>query len=289
MNQQEQQALRALYRQTRNEQPSHMLDRRIRQAAMQQRQRRRPRWIWGLSMAAVLVLSFSLVLQLGVQDAGLPAEYEQDLHKPLSSTPHEPPESAPAPAFAPPGVPSSPSRSTPGMKKELLRPPRQLADEAEISTQASEQRLTESIQSLGAARTEDQASSRGQGGTKPAPMARVAPTPVTTPVLPTLPVQLLTWQAWSSALTVIERDSDHLEIVHQGRKIVDLKRSEQGTRFNAWRGSEFIGVKADWSVSRYQFGDCHTDSSYQVCVWDGDVHAVFDGARLDHIRWWQAQ
>ncbi len=291
MNQQQQQALRELYRQTRDEQPSQMLDRRIRQAARQQLQRRRPRWIWGLSTAAVLVLSFSLVLELGVQDAGAPAEYEQELGKPLSSATHESPESAPAPApaSAPPGAPSSASRGAPGMKKELFRQPPPLADEAEMSARASEQHPTESVQSLEAARTPHPASGQRAGDTMQAPKSRVVPEAMTRPVLPELPLQASAWQALSSALTVIEPAADRLEIVHNGQKILSLTRLEQGARFKAWPGSQFIGVKADWSVSRHQFTDCHAESGYQVCVWDGDVQAVFDGARLDHLRWRQAQ
>ena len=68
MSDPQQDKLRELYRRSRQEQPSVDLDRQIRDAARRPVQRRSRRWIWGLSTAAVLMLSFTVVLDLYLGD-----------------------------------------------------------------------------------------------------------------------------------------------------------------------------------------------------------------------------
>ena len=73
MTEREDQDLLSLYRRSSQEQPSALLDQRVRNAARRTIKSRRPGWKWGLSTAAVLVLSFSVVLQTYF-DEGRPQE-----------------------------------------------------------------------------------------------------------------------------------------------------------------------------------------------------------------------
>lgn len=71
MNEHQEQHLRDLYQLSRKEQPSTTMDKRIRQAAQGQIASRRNKWVRALSTAAVVVLSFSIVLDITQQQPEL--------------------------------------------------------------------------------------------------------------------------------------------------------------------------------------------------------------------------
>jgi len=79
MNDADDEIIRALYKQSHQEQPSEFLDKRIRKAAQRALSQNRRRWIWGLSTAAVMVLSFNIVLDLFINKPELTESYVDDI------------------------------------------------------------------------------------------------------------------------------------------------------------------------------------------------------------------
>lgn len=276
MNEQQQNRLRELYRRSRQEQPSAALDQRILNSARRVRNRGRNRWVWGLSTAAVALLSFNVVLQIYF-DASGPMEAEMlDLpsYKPRASAESTSPSSPPRPPsqmmeqrMPLPAAPveeavieSYELRPQPMMAPELL-----LQDRAADIKREKERALFK--RSVAGAQRMQKSKSRH---------------------LPRLPSRLDELLARATGLSGEETASGKV-IVYAGNKLIlTVEDNEKGSRFKAWQGVQVLGITQDWNFTPSDLDACRKQTVFTSCNLPSGVVGFYSDGRLDHISWIQA-
>ncbi len=270
MNEQQQDKLRELYRRSRNEQPSIEMDQSIRIAALRALNRGRRKWLWGLSSAAVVLLCFSIVMQLVVDQ---PAQFElesEDMS--ISEYPASPslkPRSANESqlidqkiAGAGPVAESMPSLAADSSLEEI----RSLAKrEAAL--------LLEN-------KTEDEQHALSEDASFDILRSRQAI------AIPKLPTDLAGLKAMRAGLSGEER-AGKISLYAHDKLILVASPETGGFAFRAWPGAQVLGVKVDWDVLPAQWMDCEQENVYLRCVLEQGVDGYFEGQRLDHISWQQ--
>lgn len=103
--------------------------------------------------------------------------------------------------------------------------------------------------------------------------------------IPTLPVELdLLLQLNPSVHG--QKSSSGLVTIYAGNKLIlTLSAGDQFFIFNAWRGTEKLGVKVNWDKKSTQFEHCVDQDAYINCELKDQVHGLFEDDRLDHISW----
>jgi hypothetical protein len=265
MTDHEHKALAALYSRTRDEQPSQLLDRRILNAAQRQAGRRQRRWIVGLSTAAVLVLSLSVVLQTLWQ----PNEVAPELI--VQDEPKAPPAPAESPRRDRPPKPAA--QSAPPLKSSNI------LEESERRSRKSMAREMDSIARFDAGPTD-----------KPTPADVAAQADrLALAVVPELPTHKEALLGMAPGALAVVSNSGAVEIWLDGVRVLGLTRDRSGAHFRAWRGSEIFGVRVDWLQDKDRLSNCHQEGDKVLCALGDRIDGLFDGRRLDHIRWTQGQ
>lgn len=282
MNDRDDEALLALYRRSRNEQPSEILDQRIRQAALRVSNRRQRNWIWSLSKVAVVVLSFSVVLQLWMDSQ--PTEelviQQEQTTKQL------------------PGI-VLPSRSVEIPQQEELNES-QLSDENIIQRRS----LQESTVTSGTVDDDrPSASTIDRFAVTPEPAATIlsddslpseSPAllpdyePTVTVIIPDLPANLAELSSLAPAITGRETTPGNIDLFIDDARILSIVPEGQTLRFRAWRVSESLGIQVDWSLEPDQLSDCVNSGEYLGCPINPQVTGFFQGQRLEYIEWLQS-
>ena len=287
MNDEQQQKLIELYRRTRQEQPRAELDARIRDAAKRALKPQIDRWVWRLSTAAVLVLSFSVVLNL--------APWESEMGGDASLAPSEELESRSAPEL----------RRQQAEKAESAREKRR----AEASPRAIEKLMLpeEPVRKPLQSRQLSNGSSLMAPASPPAPESRPAPTILFERAvdfgpgplslgdeiqsrqnpLPKLPWQREQLQALAEGLVVETAASGRLSVYHEEKLILTVTVDGNMAEFKAWKGAEILGVEVDWAMPRPLGEACHEAAVYTQCDLDFGATGYFEEQRLDHITWRQ--
>lgn len=245
-------ALKSLYRQSRHEQPSAQVDSRIRLAAAAPFRRRQKRWIWGLSTAAVMVLSFSLLLELFMlpTDTSINGDnvsgdlFVEKLERSDSEL------SERKLAISPPPVLKKPQLETPGESSEAD----QLARETIFHYEPS------SVKSISVS----SASSLQ---------------------IPILPLQLDRLLALDDSLTGMLTDEGRIQLYRQQSLILQIIRHQDGHEIEAYPGSEILGVRVNWQLQTADPESCASELSSGECWIDDQVVGVFENGRLEYIRW----
>lgn len=277
MSDQQDKDLLALYRRSRQEEPSQLTDMRIRQAAqkaMAARSRKDRRWLWGLSTAAVLVLSFSVVLQVWmVQDSPLVIQKDS-----VSTSEH-----MPTPNFLPTPEPPPGGASEAGDRRleNLPAMPMSAAPMPEKTVAKEEPMLQEDQAEIAVDREAFRKKAPAHSLQQSAPEPRL-PDAV---VIPRLPASVEAFQAMAPRL-VVEKSASGLIAVYTANKLIlSVQHQPDGLVFKAWPGSEVLGIKLNWQLNPMQLSGCIDDSVYQQCQLQQDVYAHFEGVRLDFIQW----
>lgn len=246
-------ALKALYRQSRREQPSEQIDARIRLAAAAPFRRRQKRWIWGLSMAAVIVLSFSLLLEVLILPPPATINGDSSFEEgdketrerivPRLSVP-QPLEVAPAPMY----------------KKQLSETPRETLD-ADQAVIARKQRPAPATMEAGSALPEAEL------------------------MIPLLPLQLDRLLPLDKALTGKQSPDGVIELYRQHRLILQILPQDDGYQLQAFPGAEILGVRVDWLLQPVDLEACDVGPAGGDCRINDQVIANFKHNRLESIRW----
>jgi hypothetical protein len=290
MNDPQEQRLNELYRNSRREQPSAKLDRRIRKAAKAAVNRRRNRWLWTLSTAAILVLSFTLVIEMSTFE-----EHSVDIEF----------------------MDKPPAATVDGLEKEAQQ--RKRLNELATAERKS-QLLKKSAESMASDRMEEQlvpelnweppseADEAGYdkaiGSVSPAPAhapsTLVQSKPITLPQasdkrkspeakqivsIPDLPDTLEGLQDLNSSLTGETTSSGRVTLFSGEKLILTMHQQANGIEYMAWSGSEVLGINLDWNMTPAQALSCVEGVVYRHCQLTDDVSAFFDQQRLDHISW----
>lgn len=285
MNDQHEKKLLALYRRSRQEEPSQLTDERIRQAAhkvasIRSKEEKMPkedrRWLWGLSTAAVLVLSFSIVLQVWMdQDEPFAVPQESALAPVSRAAPDLKP--APAPAASKLDADDTGFDSLSGM-------PTSAAPMSEQAVGKEESMFEEDLEEKAA----------HQKALQKKPLAHRIEQPVPDSpsldavIIPQLPDTLEGLQTMLPRQLVVEQSESGLIVVYMANKLIlTVQPQAAGSVYKAWPGSEALGVKVNWQLNPQQLMACKDGSVYLTCPLQRNVDAHFEGTRLDFILWRQ--
>ena len=281
MNDHDNEDLLALYRRSRQEQPSELVDRRIRQAALNASRKTQPNWLWGLSKVAVVVLSFSVVLQLWL-DNQLPEdvviEREQGLDdRPMAVLPERSVE-LPAQEAPPASIAADLSVRQKSTLEETASP-----GGASGSTQSSApttNRLAVSPEPL-----ESISADEALLADSPSVFSEfVASIPLPVPELPTNSQEL---SQLAPQLTVERDPSGLLTVNDDNTLILSMSETADGFVFKAWPDSVVMGIDFPWDIQPENFADCMQEADNLVCNIGEELTGYFEGQRLDHIEWKQ--
>ena len=289
MTDQQDKDLLTLYRRSRQEEPSQLADTRIRQAAgkavsikpVETSVKKNRGWLLGLSTAAVLVLSFSVVLQVWM-DQDEPSVILQE----SASVPVERPKPDFKPKLKPePSLDVSEYDMNDSSFDDISAIP---APAAPLSKQAigkqqsmPEEKLAEVAADREVFRKKAQTRVPGVDRSK-----RDSRSPDTL-VIPQFPESVTSLQAMAPRLVVEQNDSGLIAVYRTNKLILTIQQQPKGASFKAWPGSEILGVKVDWQLSPQQLQGCEDGPVYLKCPLKQNVDAYFEGERLDFIRWIQ--
>lgn len=272
MNDQHDDALITLYQKARQEQPSELLDRRIRKAAQRRINRDKKRWVWGLSTAAVLVLSFSVVFDVSefesepmqsiIQEKA--SAHSQALNDVIPEAKSEP-ES--------PAVLSKPDFAS----REVM--PEEMDEMPLRKKKSKEQRSVEKIISSTRHSIDywlERESYKPQFEKDSVALELD---------IPVLPVELQALLNLHTGLSGEITPAGLITIYSENKLILTLSSTGGKFRFKAWPGSEKLGVKVTWSIKPEQLNECNRQGVYVSCSLNEQVQGLFEQDRLDHIRW----
>ncbi len=268
MTEQKDQDLLSLYRQSSREEPSALLDQRVRKAAQQAIRSRRPGWKWGLSTAAVLVLSFSVVLQMYF-DEGMPEEtMDTTTIIPLNEQPSD---LAGELAMDVPIV-SQQSAALPAAPVSKLKRSLQKFEEAEADA-------------ITAPTTYEIAADFMPEASAETGMAKPEDANVRLVTVPELPFDAAGLRALDSGLTVEQSGSGIIIVYSDNKLVLSIRREGDNLSYRASSGSERLGIKLDWSITPSQLDTCEAKPVYKECQMGQGVTGYFEGDRLDFIQW----
>ena len=327
MKHEDQKAIRKLYRQTRTEQPSSELDQRIRIAAHDDIATKKPNWVWSLSTAAVILLSVNVVLNVYDPDQDetailfeeirkKPAEQSQgqsydfapadsssdaqfiDTMKPIvrkDSAPFLAPQSVmPEVSIEAKSVQESEER-LPVIRKDTEIRPQSIKSEgvekkkrsSRLFLDESKEQQSKSSSSVDRQYTAPKSLGLGQAPVQSRAVEKAAVYRFVTPHLPTSPESLL---KLDTSLTV-EQDDDSLILIYRNSHLILTVQTLSDTYlFEAYRGSELIGVEMEWSLTPATLGNhCLLQDSITRCALNETSDAYFEGEHLIYIRWTQTE
>lgn len=272
MNDKHDDALRALYQKSRQEQPAGQLDQRIRKAAERRIYRTRKRWVWGLSTAAVVVLSFNIVLNLvDIEPASkeVLTEYESRFQSPglNDSTVKEEP-SFDAEQSLPQSLPSAPAPVVRTTDKPVLL-------QQEKHVQKSKQRMLIVPHTSETRQFERDFSSGMAAADRAGPQL----------VIPELPLQMDELLKLDGGLSGLQTDTGLMTIYADNKLILTVRPLDGWYEFKAWPGAQLLGVRIDWNIKPSQLDQCNTQNAYISCSLNDRVQGLFEQERLDHISW----
>jgi len=307
MNDPQDDKLLNLYRQSRLEQPSAEMDTKIVQAAKRALYRKRNRWLWALSTAAVIVISFNVVFELSFMDEQI-TELDTllEIKKPtLPSTGALPEEplmierldeqedlqledqlevlNEAADHVAQPVMNRLLQTDGAGQQVETDRDsfksiakPKLQAVEKERKTGLKNDQKKLDIKKLEMKKREN--AKRLESA---APSSAMAPRPII-PELPSTLDQLLALNAY----LIGQQSNSGLITLYSQDKLILTVKSEQGLiHYKAWPGSEIIGIRLDWKMSPAELKNCRHDTAFTICDLTNGGKALFEENRLDHISW----
>lgn len=274
MNDKHEEAILVLYRQSRTEQPSDLVDKRIRKAASRAHYRNKKRWLWSLSTAAVLVLSLTVVLKLfdgehDSQEILWEDEPKQQVLKKKKIT-------------APQRILAKPNARI-NNYPEILAPEEE--DIAEISSVVAESQPQKRVKSpVRRFRKEEKTESMLMDYAE-------SPVPVlldnidVTAEIPQLPVKLKQLIQLDESLSGEELDNGFIRLYSKNKLILTVSPNKDGFSFKALQGSEILGISVDWSLKAIMLKQCTELNMSTVCSLTDRVKAIFINKRLDHISW----
>ncbi len=280
MNERDDEDLLAIYRRSRDEQPSEMVDRRIRNAALRASTGRRRNWIWGLSKVAVVVLSFSVVLQLWL-DSQVPDEVvivseessqgipmvlpQRSMEIPLQEAPRES-------SAADLGI----------MQKSTLEEESAVA-ETSGTTQSSAPTIDRFAVSPepAVAISADEAPAASSSSILPEYVPTVGVN------LPELPTNVADLSSLAPQLTVTTNSAGNIEAISGDQRVLSVDEEQQFFRFRAWRGSESLGVLVDWDLQPGRLNNCTVEENYLACPIGTSATGFFTDQVLQYIEWLQ--
>jgi len=264
--------IRALYRQTRTEQPSEFVDKRIRKAARRALYRNRKRWLWTLSTAAVIVLSFSVVLKLYIEEPDIEKlvwseEPEKELMVPSVAEPSARVDSFPELMLA---DEASAVESSSGKIKSLPEAEKFKQKRKKALAKAMHQRLSGEM---------------GFSDSMTSPVSSEKDNRPRNVTIPHLPVTLKALIQLDESLHGEELDKGLIKLYSKNSLILTVSSNNSTVTFNAWPGSEILGIGVDWSLTSQQLKGCSQQHMKTACQITNQLKAIFIEKRLDHIRW----
>ena len=266
MNDEDDLKLQALYRESRQEQPSAELDRQIHNAASRALYRKKRHWLWQLSTAAVVLLSFSVVLNLLIDEPETPETMleEQVLSETLGLA------KSPKPAAEAEAVAGAPAESSSAREAPML-----MQAPAARALQKDKKPGTEPAQSQRMLADDAVIATTEQDNEQPSFQ------------FPRLPADLDGLLKLAEGLRGVQRADATINLYHRDKLILRVQPAEDSTRYLAWPGAEILGVAADWSYTPQSSSNCSQPVPYRRCELTSEVDGFFEGERLDHISWRQ--
>lgn len=271
-----------LYQQSRQEQPSTQMDNKIRKAAKAAHYRKHKRWLWGLSTAAVIVISFNVVFELVfMEETGSQLE----MIPPLIQTQEAPSVIRQQKMIGPDTMESEVDELIDEMDS---------ADDKEFARLQeihSGGRLKESRQalmpkkSLNALERPPAVKYRSQA--KALDLGAIAPSSAMHPAvyIPDLPANLEQLLAIDPDIKGQQSTRGLITLTVQNKVILVVNPEGRTIQFKAWPGSERLGIKLDWNLIPTGMRNCEFGPVYTRCDISDDVRGYFEGNRLDHISW----
>ncbi len=278
MNDKHEEAIVDLYRQSRIEQPSEFMDKRIRRAAKRKLYKSRKQWVWSLSTAAVLVLSFTVVLNLLDVESEISQIVDQEeLKRQVIKKDRVESQQRILPKFAPQFEPMYESRpsiieeehSMQGFTSERAQ---NLQQRKRKLLSSPPRRQKEKAESL----SFDAVVSSGAGLSDSVKLEIQ---------IPQLPLTLGDLLDLDNSLRGEKLTSSLIKLYLKNQLILTLLTGESEFTFKAWPGSEILGVEVDWSVTEQNLDNCNELTGQTVCSLSDQVKAVYLFNQLDHILW----
>lgn len=275
-----------IYHGSRLETPSELLDKKIHKTAKAALYRKRKRWLWGLSTAAVILISFNVVVELLFMD-------EQVVELQPSQAPLESREPY---ITAKPKVQNNPEHRS---EFHSLRPALEQADVIEQLSLAAEEDFSDSDRAFDKENTKHklhkmekkmlsrQRELASSGMSAPAASEVLKPDVISVD-LPDLPSELNQLLELDSRLSGTQISERLIILSIQDKLVLSVKKDQGYIHYKAWRGSEVLGVKVDWDLGPDYFSGCRSDPVYITCDLTPEVQGFFEDKRLDHISWKRA-
>ena len=280
MNDRDDEDLLALYRRSRKEQPSELVDRRIRNAALRASTGRQRNWLWGLSKVAVVVLSFSVVLQLWL-DSQVPDEVvivseersqgipmvlpQRSMEMPLQEAPLE-----------------SSAADLNIMQKSTLE-----EESAAAETSGTTQSSAATIDRFAVSPEPAVSISADEAPAVSSPSILPEYVPTDGISLPELPTDAAGLSTLAPQLTVSTNSAGDIEAISGDQRVLSVSEEQQYFRFRAWRGSESLGVLVDWNLQPDQLNNCTVADDYLTCPIGSSATGFFTDQVLQYIEWLQ--
>jgi hypothetical protein len=256
-------SLYSLYQKSRQEQPRERLDERIRMAAKRRLKRDKKRWIWGLSTAAVVVLSFSVVINVSdIDSTSMQRIIEKETMEPSEVMNDGIREEA--------RVPESPAMLFGDNSARRIATPQEI-EEVLTLDKVSQWAKSRSIE-ISAMRPALSKKSEAESVELSL-------------VIPDLPTELDALLELGDSLTGEITPSGLVTVYAKDKLILTVDSNSGAHRFKAWPGSGILGVGLDWTQGVSRLQDCDNKNAYTVCSLSDQVRGMFEDNRLDHISW----
>ncbi len=280
MNDRDDEDLLALYRRSRDEQPSELVDWRIRNAALSANKRRHRNWLWALSKVAVVVLSFSVVLQLWL-DSQVPEEIVIFSEESTQGLPMVLPQRSME--FPLPETPRENSAADLNIMQKSTLEETTAAAEASGSVQSS----APTIDRFAVSPEPAASMSADEAPTVSSPPVLPEYVPTASVSLPELPTSIAGLASLDPQLTVRTDPAGNIDVISGNQRVLSVSEEQQLFRFRAWRGSELLGVLVDWDLQADQLSNCNVDNDYLACPISASVTGFFTDQVLQYIEWSQ--
>ncbi len=283
-----------LYQHSRQEEPSVSIDQSIHQAAEKALYRKRKHWLWGLSTAAILVISFNVVLELMLDT---PEELEEVIlsqHDQSTRSPAEMPSAINETRFSSSVAQDAADEAAVGrsagisVDKELETAESALsADPQKIKAEGPRNDYDEVLKERQFAVPEQskEALTRAESFHPKAMAEKKKRALPVVPVIPELPSTMNSLLAMNHQITGEQAVSGLMTFYYRDKLILTIKPTSELVQYKAWPGSEVLGIKMDWSIKPVQTRGCIKGPVYQSCNLTDQVKGLYEDDRLDHILW----